>query len=207
MAYVRVRDGNVAYPYSLAQLRADEPDTSLAAAMPDERLAEWDVFPVTASSPPDTAPDDIAEEAEPALVEGVWTQQWTLRDRTSDELGAAKAAKWAEAKARRDAEIDQGCAVPGVGTFDTDPLSRSNINGAVTGALIAQAIAQPFSINWKLQDNSIVELNGTGMIAAGVAVLTHVSACHDNAQILGMAIDGAKDFATLNAIDIGAGWP
>ena len=119
-----------------------------------------------------------------------------------------KLALWERVKAIRDARIETGPAtVPGVGQFDTDATSRLNVNGAVTMALIAQAAGAPFSIGWKLYDNSIVELDAAQMIAAGLAVGQHVSACHARAQALGLAIEAAGDAEALVAIDIGAGWP
>lgn len=122
-------------------------------------------------------------------------------------LPALKAAKWAAAKAERDVAIDAGVAVPGIGTFDSDTLSRGNITGAVVLAQIATAQGQPFAMSWKLADNSITTLDATEMITAGVLVGQHVAACHANAQALGLAIEAAQDEAALDAIDIGAGWP
>lgn len=121
-----------------------------------------------------------------------------------DEL---KADKWEQAKAERNRRIAAGCTVPGVGVFDTDEVSRGNITGAVTMALVAQAAGSPYSIGWKLADNSIVTLDGPGMIGAGVAVGQYVAGCHANAQALGLAIEAAADQVALSAIDVAAGWP
>lgn len=139
---------------------------------------------------------------------------WTSRDLSYRGYGyvpvinllVAKAAKWALAKARRNQAIGAGVTVPGIGIFDTDDASRSNITGAVVGAMIAQAAATPFLIGWKLADNSVVVLNGPKMVQAGMAALAHVSACHANAQAIGLAIEAAVDVAELDAIDIGANW-
>jgi hypothetical protein len=122
-------------------------------------------------------------------------------------LAVAKAAKWEQAKAERDRRIAAGCAVPGIGTFDSDDPSRSNITGAVTMALIAQAAGQPFSIGWKLADNTVATLDAAQMIGAGVVVGQYVAACHANAQALGQAIEAAGTIAALGDINIGAGWP
>lgn len=117
-----------------------------------------------------------------------------------------KALLWNDAKVRRDAAIDAGVPVAGIGTFDSDPASRANITGAVTMALIAQSAGSPFSIGWKLADNSVVTLNAAQMIAAGLAVGQRVAACHAHAQSLGIAINAASSHAALDAIDVSAGW-
>ena len=207
MAYILITDGGPTYPYSVDQLRADNPDTSFSAVIPDERLSDWGVFPVATASPPEAAADEQAVEVVPALIEGVWTQQWELVARNEADLALLKQEKQAAVRARRDIEIDGGCPVEGIGVFDSDLPSRQNINGAVTGAMIAQGAGAPFTISWKLADNSLVALDAAQMIAAGLAVLGRVAACHANAQAIGVAIDAAEDFATLNAIDLEAGWP
>ena len=55
----------------------------------DEDLAHRGVFPLT-SVKPDVAAGQIAVPAEITQVDGVWTQQWAVRDMTADELAAAK---------------------------------------------------------------------------------------------------------------------
>lgn len=122
-----------------------------------------------------------------------------------DEL---KLEKWVAAKAFRDSVIDGGHDVPGIGRFDTDPVSRGNINGAVTGAMVAQMTGAPFAVPWKLADNSVVMVpDAATMIAIGVDVLAFVSACHAHSQALGLSIEAAADEAALDAIDTEDGWP
>lgn len=132
-------------------------------------------------------------------------QQATIALRPA--LADAKEIKWARAKRKRDAVIDAGVSVAGIGTFDSDAPSRANINGAVMMAFIAQSTAQPFAINWKLADNSVVTINVAQMIGAGVAVGERVAAVHAHAQTLGTAIQSAADHAALEAIDVEVGWP
>lgn len=122
-------------------------------------------------------------------------------------IETVKDSKWTQAKAVRDAHIDAGVTVPGIGTFDSDPASRNNITGAVTMALIAQGAGAPFTIGWKLADNSVSTLDAAEMIGVGVAMGQYVAACHANAQVIGLAIQGASDIETIDAIDLGAGWP
>jgi len=122
-------------------------------------------------------------------------------------LEQLKDAHWLDVKQLRDQHIDGGCDVPTIGRFDTDVLSRSNINGAVTGAFMAKSAAAPFAVQWKLADNSLVDLDADQMIHAGQIVLAHVSACHARSQAIGVAIVAAGSKAELEAIDITEGWP
>lgn len=118
----------------------------------------------------------------------------------------AAAAKRAEVNALRLRHETGGCATP-LGRMDTDADSQRKVNGSVTMALIAQAAGRPFSIDWTMADNTTLAHDGPAMIAAGVAVGQHVSACHERALELKAAIETAADMAALAAIDIEQGWP
>ena len=84
--YVKIENGAVAqYPYSYSQLISDNRGVSFPASMPDERLAEWGVFPVTTTAQPTPAPGQIVEEITPIEIGGVWTQQWNVRAATQQE--------------------------------------------------------------------------------------------------------------------------
>ena len=156
---------------------------------------------------PATEPGEVVERDGYQNVGGVWRWKWLVRSATGAELADAKAARWELAKSIRDQQIDVGCTVPGVGTFDTDLLSRTNIHGAVTAAAIASSQSLAFEVPWKLKDNSIIVLDAPTMIGAGMAVMQRTSDCHAHAQGLGIAIEAAAGFAALNAIDIETGWP
>lgn len=77
------------YPYPLDQLRRDYPNTSFPAQLGAALLAEYGVYPVALTAQPafDAATQCINELA-PVQVDGVWTQQWTVRDLTPGELKA-----------------------------------------------------------------------------------------------------------------------
>lgn len=137
----------------------------------------------------------------------VSTGEITTYDLPPIPLGEAKLAKWEHVKSKRDAVIDGGVLVDGIGTFDSNLESRVNIAGAVSMAQIALANEQLFSMSWTLADNSVVTLDGSQMIAVGVAVGQHVAAAHENAQGLRLAIEAAEDAEALAAIDTTGGWP
>lgn len=67
--------------YSIGQLRRDNPSTSFPKNIPDERLAEYDVYPVTVLDRPTTAAWQRATRNDlPTLIDGVWTLGWTVTD-------------------------------------------------------------------------------------------------------------------------------
>mgnify|MGYP001108517607 CR=1 FL=1 len=65
--------------YAIGQLRRDNPNTSFPKTIPDERLAEYDVYPVTVLDRPVTTEWEAATRNDlPTLVGGVWTLDWTV---------------------------------------------------------------------------------------------------------------------------------
>ena len=67
------------FPYSLEELRSDNPQTSFPAEMSEEELAEWEVYSVKEQDPP--AYNEQTESIEigtPALVDGKWIREWTV---------------------------------------------------------------------------------------------------------------------------------
>lgn len=203
--YAKITKGSVErYPYSLGRLRADNPQTSFPAEPSDALLAEFGIVPVAPSGRPEVKAIEDVLEADPMLINGVWTQRWSVAAKPLDD---AKPALWEATKARRDSEIEAGVAVPGLGTFDSDEKSLANITSASLMALAAKVGNLPFAISWKLADNSVVELDADAMLAAGLAVGQHVVACHHKAQEIGLAVEVAAEARDLEAIDIDAGWP
>lgn len=123
-------------------------------------------------------------------------------------LAARKAEKWAEVKRLRDARLAAGFTVPGIGTFQTDEKSMANIHEAVSGALLAGATGQPYTVKFTLADNSRPSLNANQMLLAGKLIGERKSAIHTYSQdVLRPAIEAAISHTALDAIDIEAGWP
>ncbi len=92
--YILISGGASTYPYSPAQLRADNPQTSFSSVMTPEGLAEWGVYPVAETEHPAyDAETQRMDEGAPALVGGVWTQTWVVTDLPPEEIAAAL-AQW-----------------------------------------------------------------------------------------------------------------
>jgi len=90
--YALIENGQVAqYPYTLDQLRGDNPQTIFAAQMTNEMFSEWSVFPVLPTSQPEY--DEITQnliEDTPILIDGNWNQVWEVRSATAQEIAERK---------------------------------------------------------------------------------------------------------------------
>ena len=87
--YVKVIDGSVkAFPYDASSLMKDNPNTSFPEQMSDEVLARFNVYPVIAKEVPQSF-DPITQNAvvvKPVLVDGLWTQAWSVSAASSTEV-------------------------------------------------------------------------------------------------------------------------
>ena len=84
-----IRTDPPVWPYSLAQLRKDEPSQSFSYSPSDAELAHYDVFRVQSQQQPEYDPaTHKVVEAQPSLVDGQWIQQWQIVELTQAEQDA-----------------------------------------------------------------------------------------------------------------------
>jgi len=92
---IRLKDESVIWPYSLGQLRLEEPAQSFSWSPSDAELSHYGVHRVEPSDPP--AADPAVEkviQSQPVEINGKWTQQWELVPLTPEELAAYHAAAY-----------------------------------------------------------------------------------------------------------------
>lgn len=95
-------DGAVAqYPYTIGNLRRDNPSTSFPKQPTEELLAQWGMQPVTKVDRPSVDHTRNVNEGTPALVDGTWTQVWVVSDATSEEISERNVQAAAEARGKR----------------------------------------------------------------------------------------------------------
>lgn len=116
-------------------------------------------------------------------------------------LAEVQANAWSAVKVRRRRAEQAGCSTP-YGFVQTDTDARARI-----ATYAASAPLTGWSVSWKMADNSVVALNGEAIRTLNLAVMDHLSACHDNAQRLRDEIDAASSAEGVAVIDIDAGWP
>lgn len=72
--------------YSISQLRKDNRGTSFPVQMSDQRLAEWNVYPVTAVSKPTVDYTKNITEGIPSFNNDSWIQTWLISNATEEEI-------------------------------------------------------------------------------------------------------------------------
>lgn len=87
MIYIKVNNNEVEiYPYSINQLKADNPNTSFPENISLETLAEFGVYPLKRLAKPSVDYTKNVNELTPQLIDGVWTQVWEIADASADEI-------------------------------------------------------------------------------------------------------------------------
>lgn len=137
--YVKIANNEVEeFPYTLDQLKRDNPNVSFPQTISSGTLASYNVFPVTLTEPP--AHDQLVElvtTANPTLVDGVWTQAWTKVNRTEEEASS-------NIRAERDSRL-----------LATDYLALSDQTLSTAMTTYRQALRDvpsqsgfPFNVTW-----------------------------------------------------------
>jgi hypothetical protein len=106
--HVKYTNGIVdTYPYSIGQLRRDNPNTSFPKIIPDAVLQDWGVYAVTVADEPSYTKrtQTLSQNTSPTLVNSVWTLGWTVTDKTSDEITEYDNDVAARNRAIRDAKL------------------------------------------------------------------------------------------------------
>lgn len=197
------------YPYTIKQLRRDNPQVSFPDQMPEALLAEYGVYPVqTVPAPRYDSLVQVCAELPPAEVDGVWTQQWGVRDKTAEELAQVREQLHTQRRnARTAAEMD-GFNFQGK-RIDSDRDSILRVTQAALLASQAIAVDQPFAVEWVCADDTVLELDAAGMLGMQQALTLHGLACHNRSQELRAQIDAAEDGPALSATAnaMATGWP
>lgn len=94
----------------------------------------------------------------------------------------------------------------GFGIIDTDADSQRKIVGATVTAMLAKSSDSPFSIDWRMKDNSIVTLDADQMIAIGLLVSQHVAECQTLKNQLDARIALSENYWQLHNI-FAEEWP
>ena len=82
-----IENGIVAhYPYTIGNLRRDNPNTSFPKRPSDELLQSWGMQRVARVDQPAYDHTKNTTEGTPVLVDGVWTQVWTVADAAAEEI-------------------------------------------------------------------------------------------------------------------------
>jgi len=91
------------YPYTIGNLRKDNPNTSFPKRPTDELLAQWGMQVVAKVGRPDVDHTKNVNESTPIVIKGTWTQAWEITDATAEEIAERNDNAAASVRSERDA--------------------------------------------------------------------------------------------------------
>lgn len=84
--YIKIKDGSIEkYPYSIEDLRNDNPNVSFPMQISQETLIEYGVYPVEPTEMPVVDLHKNVTESTPILENGVWKQVWVVSEATYEQ--------------------------------------------------------------------------------------------------------------------------
>jgi hypothetical protein len=134
--YIKTLNGAYEKPYSIGQLRKDNPNTSFPKNPTDELLAEWGVFAVTPANQPAFNPaSHKAVEGDPVKQNGQWVQVWQVVPLTADEIADRLKALQADVISQTQNRLDEFAQTRGYDgilsacTYADDPVQKFAAEG------------------------------------------------------------------------------
>ena len=106
--FVKITNGSVdTYPYSVGQLRRDNPNTSFPKTVPTATMAAYGMYPVSYEAAPDYDPltHRLQHSSVPSLVDGEWKLTKTVVALTAEEIQSRDDNTAANNRAERDAKL------------------------------------------------------------------------------------------------------
>lgn len=101
--YVKAINGVVeSYPYSIGNLRKDNPQVSFPKNFTPEMLATWNVYPVEPVDSPIVDYTQNLKESEPIYIDGRWKQNWIITPATADEIASLQQSQTQNMRVTRD---------------------------------------------------------------------------------------------------------
>lgn len=145
--FVKIVDGNVAkFPYSVGQLRRDNPNTSFPKVIPEETMEVYGVFRVSELPAPsfDSWTHYLEYNPVPVLQDGKWVSVPTIYELTQDQIDIRDASLAEGIRAERDALLAA-----------TDWMALSDVSMSEEMATYRQALRDitsqegfPASVDW-----------------------------------------------------------
>lgn len=121
-------------------------------------------------------------------------------------IAELQAAAWSRIKSERDRREQAGAPYLSK-IIDSDEKSVTRISIAVQAAQAAISAGTAFSLDWTMQDNSVVTMTAAEVVGMSVALATHSNGLHLAARAVREKILAATDAAGVEAAEAAVVWP
>jgi hypothetical protein len=151
--YVLITNGVVEkYPYSIGELRKDNPNTSFPKEPPESLLASYGVLPVIPTDRPQASHTKNVKEVTPVNLQGKWTQTWEVTNASAEEISARTEEKSSEVRGERDMLLASCDWTQGKDISEEVSAAWATYRQALRD--IPQQGAFPWNVEWPVAPNS-----------------------------------------------------
>jgi hypothetical protein len=104
--YAKIENDEVIkYPYSIQDLKKDNPNVSFPSIIDEGTKFRYSMLPIQKVEVQEDYTKNISEDL-PELIEGIWTQNWTIVDATQEEIDQRLSIKWQEVRDERGGRLN-----------------------------------------------------------------------------------------------------
>lgn len=92
--YIKIVNSEITYPYTLQELKRDNPNATFPVNPSNESLLNFGVYFVESTPKPEYNYTKNVEETNPILVDGIYYQNWVETDATQTEINERVELQW-----------------------------------------------------------------------------------------------------------------
>jgi len=146
--YLKVSGSTITYPYSVYDLKTENPNTSFPTSIPDSLLEEFGVYKVELkdSGYDDDDSKDVVEIT-PTLSGSIYVQTYQITDADTDTINKRKEIKWAEVRTKRNTLLNESDWTQ----FQDSPITGSSLTDWQTYRQSLRDVttqSDPYNIVW-----------------------------------------------------------
>jgi len=146
--YLKVSGSTITYPYSVQNLKNENPSTSFPTIIADSLLESFNIYKVqTKSSGYDSDDTKDVTEVTPTLSGSVYVQTYNITDADEETINKRREIKWSEVRSNRDSLLSE-CDWT---QFNDSPISGSTLIDWQTYRQSLRDITNqstPYDITW-----------------------------------------------------------
>lgn len=146
--YLKVSGSTITYPYSVQNLKNENPNTSFPTIIADSLLESFNIYKVEAkNSGYDNDDTKDVTEVTPTLSGSVYVQTYNITDADEETINKRREIKWSEVRSNRDSLLSE-CDWT---QFNDSPISGSTLTDWQTYRQSLRDITNqstPYDITW-----------------------------------------------------------
>ena len=146
--YLKVSGSTITYPYSVQNLKNENPNISFPTIISDSLLESFNIYQVEMkNSGYDNDDSKDVTEVTPTLSGSIYMQTYTISDADTETINKRREIKWSEVRSGRDSLLSESDWTQ----FNDSPISGSTLTDWQTYRQSLRDItnqSDPYDITW-----------------------------------------------------------